>query len=215
MAVVEAAAADHAAPPLQEEAPGAGAGAGADAGEREMRDLEDLLSKLNPMAEEFVPPSLASPAALTPAPLSPAAYGFYPAGAGFAVASPGHGGVVGFPAVADAHAARGRVRTLLDFGLPPLRSCSRRFRFRCLPADDPLCRRRRAEPEEGSAATATPAGGGPTAAPAWRSATRSSAAPSTSPTSITRSPIHFLLPPVSCRVVSCLVEPVGNFSLSR
>ncbi|AQK78302.1 Polyadenylate-binding protein-interacting protein 11 [Zea mays] len=108
MAVVEAAAADHAAPPLQEEAPGAGAGAGADAGEREMRDLEDLLSKLNPMAEEFVPPSLASPAALTPAPLSPAAYGFYPAGAGFAVASPGHGGVVGFPAVADAHAARGR-----------------------------------------------------------------------------------------------------------
>uniref|UniRef100_A0A804PQH4 RRM domain-containing protein n=1 Tax=Zea mays TaxID=4577 RepID=A0A804PQH4_MAIZE len=73
-----------------------------------MRDLEDLLSKLNPMAEEFVPPSLASPAALTPAPLSPAAYGFYPAGAGFAVASPGHGGVVGFPAVADAHAARGR-----------------------------------------------------------------------------------------------------------
>jgi hypothetical protein len=120
MAVVEAAAADHAAPPLQEEAPGAGAGAGADAGEREMRDLEDLLSKLNPMAEEFVPPSLASPAALTPAPLSPAAYGFYPAGAGFAVASPGHGGVVGFPAVADAHAARGRVRTLLQIlACPP------------------------------------------------------------------------------------------------
>ncbi|RRT56655.1 hypothetical protein B296_00021308, partial [Ensete ventricosum] len=26
---------------------------------REMRDLEELLSKLNPMAEEFVPPSLA------------------------------------------------------------------------------------------------------------------------------------------------------------
>ncbi|CAD6266405.1 unnamed protein product [Miscanthus lutarioriparius] len=86
-----------------------------------MRDLEDLLSKLNPMAEEFVPPSLASPVAipagagpgpgpLTPAPLSPAAYGFYPANAGFAVASPaGHRGVVGFPAVADAaHAGRGR-----------------------------------------------------------------------------------------------------------
>ena len=35
---------------------------GADGGEnfkRDMRDLEDLLSKLNPMAEEFVPPSLA------------------------------------------------------------------------------------------------------------------------------------------------------------
>lgn len=27
---------------------------------RDMRDLEDLLSKLNPMAEEFVPPSLAN-----------------------------------------------------------------------------------------------------------------------------------------------------------
>lgn len=27
---------------------------------REMRDLEELLSKLNPMAEEFVPPSLAN-----------------------------------------------------------------------------------------------------------------------------------------------------------
>ncbi|OQU79793.1 hypothetical protein SORBI_3007G018200 [Sorghum bicolor] len=88
-----------------------------------MRDLEDLLSKLNPMAEEFVPPSLTSPVAvavgagpgpgpLTPAPLSPAAYGFYPAAnAGFAVASPAaHRGVVGFPAaVADAaHAGRGR-----------------------------------------------------------------------------------------------------------
>uniref|UniRef100_A0A804NNI7 RRM domain-containing protein n=1 Tax=Zea mays TaxID=4577 RepID=A0A804NNI7_MAIZE len=80
-----------------------------------MRDLEDLLSKLNPMAEEFVPPSLASPisgagaghGALTPAPLSPAAYGFYPVNAGFAVASPGHRGVVSFPAVADAHAGRG------------------------------------------------------------------------------------------------------------
>lgn len=35
---------------------------GADGGEnfkRDMRDLEELLSKLNPMAEEFVPPSLA------------------------------------------------------------------------------------------------------------------------------------------------------------
>jgi hypothetical protein len=26
-----------------------------------MRDLKDLLSKLNPIAEEFIPPSLASP----------------------------------------------------------------------------------------------------------------------------------------------------------
>ncbi|WOL19245.1 polyadenylate-binding protein-interacting protein 11-like [Canna indica] len=30
-----------------------------DGSEREMRDLEELLSKLNPMAEEFVPPSIA------------------------------------------------------------------------------------------------------------------------------------------------------------
>ncbi|CAO2164634.1 unnamed protein product, partial [Urochloa humidicola] len=121
MAVTEAAAADHAAPrPEEEEAPGSGS----DAGEREMRDLEELLSKLNPMAEEFVPPSLTSPVAAAgvapggvaaaalapaPAPLSPAAYGYYPANAGFAVASPGHRGVVGFPAVAaDAHAGRGR-----------------------------------------------------------------------------------------------------------
>ncbi|CAM0146925.1 unnamed protein product [Urochloa decumbens] len=118
MAVAEAAAADHAAPRQEEEAPGSGS----DAGEREMRDLEELLSKLNPMAEEFVPPSLTSPVAAgpgapapaalapAPAPLSPAAYGYYPANGGFAVASPGHRGVVGFPAVgADAHAGRGRV----------------------------------------------------------------------------------------------------------
>ncbi|KAK9151368.1 hypothetical protein Syun_009677 [Stephania yunnanensis] len=31
-----------------------------DKSERDMRDLEELLSKLNPMAEEFVPPSLVS-----------------------------------------------------------------------------------------------------------------------------------------------------------
>ncbi|RLN04845.1 uncharacterized protein C2845_PM13G01330 [Panicum miliaceum] len=112
MAVAEAAAADRAAP-RPEEAPGSGS----DAGEREMRDLEELLSKLNPMAEEFVPPSLASPVAAgggaatlapVPAPLSPAAYGYYPANAGFAVASPGHRGVVSFPAVADGPAGRGR-----------------------------------------------------------------------------------------------------------
>ncbi|BAT03553.1 polyadenylate-binding protein-interacting protein 11 isoform X1 [Oryza sativa Japonica Group] len=59
MAVVETSA-DHAAPPPPE----------GDAGEREMRDLEDLLSKLNPMAEEFVPPSLAA--------ASPTAYAYYP-----------------------------------------------------------------------------------------------------------------------------------------
>ncbi|XP_020092252.1 polyadenylate-binding protein-interacting protein 11 [Ananas comosus] len=34
--------------------------AGGDGFKREMRDLEELLSKLNPMAEEFVPPSLVS-----------------------------------------------------------------------------------------------------------------------------------------------------------
>ncbi|GJN12597.1 hypothetical protein PR202_ga30886 [Eleusine coracana subsp. coracana] len=100
MAVVETSA-DHAAPRAEEP------GAASDAGEREMRDLEDLLSKLNPMAEEFVPPSLASPV-VAPAPLSPAAYGYYPANAGFAVPSPaGHRGVVGFPAAGDGHAGRG------------------------------------------------------------------------------------------------------------
>ncbi|MCI11869.1 splicing factor arginine/serine-rich [Trifolium medium] len=31
---------------------------GGDSFKREMRDSEELLSKLNPMAEEFVPPSL-------------------------------------------------------------------------------------------------------------------------------------------------------------
>jgi hypothetical protein len=33
-------------------------GNGGESFKREMRDLEELLSKLNPMAEEFVPPSL-------------------------------------------------------------------------------------------------------------------------------------------------------------
>jgi hypothetical protein len=111
MAVVETSAAPRAEEP------------GADAGEREMRDLEDLLSKLNPMAEEFVPPSLASPGFAAPAPLSPAAYGYYPAAnAGFPVPSPaGHRGVVGFPAPGDGHAGRGaRVRILRHVsGLAP------------------------------------------------------------------------------------------------
>ncbi|TVU43618.1 hypothetical protein EJB05_10103 [Eragrostis curvula] len=111
MAVVETSA-DHAAPRAEEQ------GSGSDAGEREMRDLEDLLSKLNPMAEEFVPPSLASPVAAAapgatagfaaPAPLSPAAFGYYPANGGFAVPSPaGHRSVVGFPAAGDGPAGRG------------------------------------------------------------------------------------------------------------
>uniref|UniRef100_A0A0E0LQM4 RRM domain-containing protein n=1 Tax=Oryza punctata TaxID=4537 RepID=A0A0E0LQM4_ORYPU len=97
MAVVETSA-DHASAPAVAEG---------DAGEeREMRDLEDLLSKLNPMAEEFVPPSLTA-AAASPA----AAYGYYPAGGGGGggFASPtGHRAVV-FPAAVDGLAgARGR-----------------------------------------------------------------------------------------------------------
>ncbi|XP_006659064.2 polyadenylate-binding protein-interacting protein 11 [Oryza brachyantha] len=94
MAVVETSA-DHAAPPAASAAEG-------DAGEREMRDLEDLLSKLNPMAEEFVPPSLTvAPHAQAPAP-APPAYGYYPNGAGFVASPTGlRGGVVGFPPAAD------------------------------------------------------------------------------------------------------------------
>lgn len=49
---------------------------GDDGGEgfkREMRDLEEMLSKLNPMAEEFVPPSLATPRLLFP-PAGPFGY---------------------------------------------------------------------------------------------------------------------------------------------
>lgn len=106
MAVVETSA-DHVAPAASDHgaAPYRASSEGGDAGEREMRDLEELLSKLNPMAEEFVPPSLAAH------PMPPPPYaGYYPNGppaAGFApVASPGHRGVVGFPA-AD---GRGRVR---------------------------------------------------------------------------------------------------------
>ncbi|KAM3211465.1 hypothetical protein ACQJBY_064930 [Aegilops geniculata] len=98
MAVVETSA-DHVAPAASDHgaAPYRASSEGGDAGEREMRDLEELLSKLNPMAEEFVPPSLAAH------PMPPSPYvGYYPNGppaAGFApVASPGHRGVVGFPA---------------------------------------------------------------------------------------------------------------------
>ncbi|KAM0838182.1 hypothetical protein ACQ4PT_061146 [Festuca glaucescens] len=104
MAVVETSA-DHAAPAASDHAaPYPASSEGGDAGEREMRDLEELLSKLNPMAEEFVPPSLAAH------PVPPPLYaGYYPnGGAGFApIASPGHRGVVGFPA-ADGFGGRGR-----------------------------------------------------------------------------------------------------------
>ncbi|XP_066361169.1 uncharacterized protein [Miscanthus floridulus] len=50
------------------------------------------------------------PAAVTPASLSPSAFGFCPANAGFAVASPGHGAIVSLTAVAHAHAHAGRSR---------------------------------------------------------------------------------------------------------
>ncbi|GJN08699.1 hypothetical protein PR202_ga26651 [Eleusine coracana subsp. coracana] len=89
---------DHAAPCAEEPS------ATFDVGEREMKDVEDLLSKLNPMTEEFILPSLvfsvAAVAGATgftvPAPVSPAAYGYYPAKAGFTDPSPaGHRGVVG------------------------------------------------------------------------------------------------------------------------
>jgi hypothetical protein len=56
MAVVETSV-DHVEPRAEEP----DASAATDAGKREMWDLEDLLSKLNPMIEEFVPPSFASP----------------------------------------------------------------------------------------------------------------------------------------------------------
>jgi hypothetical protein len=56
MAVVETSV-DHVEPRAEEP----DASAASDAGKREMWDLEDLLSKLNPMIEEFVPPSFASP----------------------------------------------------------------------------------------------------------------------------------------------------------
>lgn len=106
MAVVETSA-DHGTPSAASPEPYRQEG---DAGEREMRDLEDLLSKLNPMAEEFVPPSLAAP------PAHAAAYGYYPNGGGFApVASPGHRGVVGFPA-ADGLGGRGRKKVGAGYG---------------------------------------------------------------------------------------------------
>jgi hypothetical protein len=71
---------DHAEPRAEEP----GASATSDTNEHEMQDLEDLLSKLNPMVEEFVPPSLASPVGAgftAPTPLSPDVYGYYPTNA--------------------------------------------------------------------------------------------------------------------------------------
>ena len=51
-----AATANHAAPRPEETS-----SSSSDAEESEMRDLEELLSKLNSIAKEFVPPSLSSP----------------------------------------------------------------------------------------------------------------------------------------------------------
>jgi hypothetical protein len=89
-------------------------------GEREMWDLEDLLSKLNPIAKEFVSPSLTSPVATvypgfaTPMPLPLAVYWYYPTNTGFTVLSPvEHKGIVGFPSPNDSHAGHdSRVTTL-------------------------------------------------------------------------------------------------------
>lgn len=43
---------------------------------KEMRDLEEMLSKLNPMAEEFVPPSLSSNHGVVPIPPGGEQFGF-------------------------------------------------------------------------------------------------------------------------------------------
>ncbi|KAG8075351.1 hypothetical protein GUJ93_ZPchr0006g42536 [Zizania palustris] len=72
-----------------------------------MRDLGDLLSKPNPMAEELIPPSLAAMPAPGPT------YGYNPTnGGGFMlVSSPtGHSGIVGFPSI-DGLRGHGWVRT--------------------------------------------------------------------------------------------------------
>lgn len=58
------------APGMRPDEPGAAGKAEGDSFKREIRDLEDLLSKLNPMAEEFVPPSLVN-GHRSGAPLSP------------------------------------------------------------------------------------------------------------------------------------------------
>jgi hypothetical protein len=74
---------DHAKPRAEEP----GVGAASDADEHEMRDLEDILSKINPRDEEFIPPSLTSPVGArfaAPAPLSLNVYGYYPTNVGFA-----------------------------------------------------------------------------------------------------------------------------------
>jgi hypothetical protein len=95
VAAVQAIDDDHAAPLLPEEA----SSTGIDDGECELQNLEDLHSKINPMVEESILPSLASPinrpGALTPALLSTAAYAFYLVCANFAIASSGHHGVIG------------------------------------------------------------------------------------------------------------------------
>ncbi|XP_074557845.1 polyadenylate-binding protein-interacting protein 12-like [Curcuma longa] len=60
--------------------------------EQEMRDLEELLSKLNPMAEEFVPPSITGVG--VPAPYGGFGVGFYGVGFGASLAL-GNGGFDG------------------------------------------------------------------------------------------------------------------------
>jgi hypothetical protein len=74
--------ADHAEPHTEE----LGTSAASDANECEMQDLEGILSKLNPMAEESVPPSLASPVGAgfaMPTLLSLDVYQYSPANVGF------------------------------------------------------------------------------------------------------------------------------------
>lgn len=137
MAVVETSA-DHAAPPPPE----------GDAGESEMRDLEDLLSKLNPMAEEFVPPSLAA--------ASPTAYAYYP------TPTPSHV----FPAVDGLAGPRPRVTPtnhLRSFVSPFPAASAVPPDSHALRLISSLLRRRRAEEEveeEGSVARATPGSAG-------------------------------------------------------
>ena len=106
--------ANHAAPRPEETS-----SSSSDAEESEMRDLEELLSKLNPMAEEFVPPSLATSVAggpgatalaPVPVPLSPAAYRYY-----HAKATAARGALAGavFPLASSSRLPRGSP-TLVD-----------------------------------------------------------------------------------------------------
>ncbi|KAJ3692661.1 hypothetical protein LUZ60_011756 [Juncus effusus] len=62
-----------------------GLGGGDEGFKKEMRDLEELLSKLNPMAEEFVPPSMMTGGMYAVGFGGGAAMGFYPNNGGFDV----------------------------------------------------------------------------------------------------------------------------------